>query len=310
VKQHQSNLPIAIGLVVFSGVVIMLVDGSSSVTATEWFSSAATILAAVIGAAIAGGVVAWQVRTQAKLSLDQAKRSEITGLKTQLYEGITDIVAKTNHPGASVYTWALSAPSDLENAAFLRRQLPDSQYVPRSRMGALSDAWMGYRTAAVEIIRVVEEWRFMDPRLEIFKTAINVAITDVDDVVQEIVQTAHKVLPFDVPTRDGGTFVHWTVPDPSTFASFSNAAQRLASAALVLGNYIDDFRYEMQRSLLGDLFDFSKVGPRRPLDPKLLVISLERSKELDEYFHSHTIWGRNKALAEERVKRQLNEVSS
>jgi hypothetical protein len=61
----------------------------------------------------------------------------------------------------------------------------------------------------------------------------------------------------------------------------------------------------MQNSLLKDLFP-NHVPPRVPLDPKNVVVELEKHVLLASYFEKDTPWGRHKAEIEEEVRNSFS----
>ena len=61
--------------------------------------------------------------------------------------------------------------------------------------------------------------------------------------------------------------------------------------------YLQDLQTEAQNLLVGDLFG-NKAPPRKPPDPRKLVISLARHDEIRDFLHNETPWGAHKARYE------------
>jgi hypothetical protein len=80
-----------------------------------------------------------------------------------------------------------------------------------------------------------------------------------------------------------------------------NLEDATLEATMRLGNYIVDFQTETQNLLLGELFE-NKVPPRKPIDPSMFALELDRSAELIEHFEKNTDWGRRKAQSDKEVR--------
>ena len=66
-------------------------------------------------------------------------------------------------------------------------------------------------------------------------------------------------------------------------------------------NVIFDFQVEMQNLSLGGLFE-GKAKRREPIDPKYVVVRIDRHDELLRHFETQTAWGRDKAETEASVR--------
>ena len=97
--------------------------------------------------------------------------------------------------------------------------------------------------------------------------------------------------PADKPTSSNGETYPWTPPDANAFESIRTLGASLTDTLSTFGSYIYDMQIEMQNLLLGDLFPY-RVPLRQPLDPKYVVVRLDRSDELKAYFETQTPYGK------------------
>jgi len=167
-------------------------------------------------------------------------------------------------------------------------------------MGTMSDA-------SIALIRVIERWEIIDPRMKVFQTAINVAMHDVSDAFHHnYFPRVMTLLPIDLPQ---GGIIPWQPPAQPELDRLEELETALSNACGTFGCYADDFLREMQRALLGDLFE-SEPETRKPLDPTCKVIRLEDYEALQQYFNTETAWGRVKARAEANALSKVKAASA
>jgi hypothetical protein len=171
---------------------------------------------------------------------------------------------------------------------------------PNARFPELSSLSHEMTMAAIAIIIAIEQWGIIDPRMDIFKTAINVVLHDLrTSFFKNGVPLFVRTMPVD--NQATGQIFPWTIPPQPIIEEISTVSQKIADHAMDLGSLIDDFQREMQNLLLGDLFDH-RVPPRVPLDPSKTVVRLAAHEELKRFFESETDWGREKATIEAAVR--------
>ena len=273
-----------------------------------WEGLTPEIQAAVIGVVAAVGtgtvgalLVVWQIGRQARHAIQQNRHNEALKLKLQVYEEIVPICRDASHAEINLSSYVRQFQTDVA----LFRQMTQSGLpwqIPKARIAVLIEKNYAYSRKSVEIIGFTERWQIIDPRIEIVRTATNVAMHDIDTAYQAYFNFAVRIMPQEIPGHaQQGTLFPWRQPDEQTAQEFERLGQTLLDALMTLGCYIYDFQVEMQNLLLSELFE-RKLPPRKPIDPNMIVVEFERHKELAEYFDRETAWGREKARIEAEVR--------
>lgn len=270
-----------------------------------WASLNSEIQAAVIGAiaicvaAIAGfGGLILQLRSQGRQSSKSIAENERRRLKAQLYDNairetrnlVDAVIAFDSYLRIMQFQLAVAARA---HAAGLGFQLPTARYLQIIRLhGEMADA-------ACRFIFLIENSRVIDPRVLIFRTAVNAAIHDVGNAFQN--EFHLHILPVLPVERPDGTIFPYTPPSVPASGEVQKLCNRVGSALADVTSYTEDFSVELQNRLLGDLFG-TKVSHRVPIDPHSQVITLDYATELEAWFSANTNWGRHVAEVEARTR--------
>lgn len=250
----------------------------------------ATLLAATLGAV----VVVMQVGHQARSAIRQNRENEATKLKLQIYERII-----TN---CEDVTDAYTEFNGLVHRAILQI---------RSARHAENNGWKWSRPSihpldmtaqhetvilrTVKLISIIEQWRIVDPRIEVFQTAFNVSIHDISAAFhEELFPLLMRQMP--MTHSETGVDLPWTPPSNELIGQLEQRFGALVSRCSNLGGFVLDFQNEMQAILLSSLFK-NVIAPRDPRDPQQIVVSLERHFEIQKYFEENTAWGSSNAQA-------------
>lgn len=253
---------------------------------------------ATFGAAVIGfGAIVWQLGRQARSAIAQQRDNEATRLKLELYKDIIQIAERVSNSALGLVAYARSLVLAIENAkSFASHGQPYS--VPTQRMLELSRLQSAAHLAGVEIISTVERWRIVDTRMSVFQTAINVALHELMEANLDFFSSALPIAPIEGPVA--GQVFPWSIPSDEKIQAAKVAFDKLEDASGLLGVFVSDFRDAMQIRLLTGLFE-GKLVPRRPMDPRYVVVTLEKHEELTRYFETETAWGRSMAAAERRA---------
>jgi hypothetical protein len=167
--------------------------------------------------------------------------------------------------------------------------------LPSARYPALMAKYTEFSGAVLKFIFLVEDRRVVDPRILIFRTAMNVVLYDTGKLMHsEFVANVMTSIPTQHP--DGSIFPYM----PPT-VQHAAVIKRLCHSFIVALDdavmYTEDFLVELQNKLLGDLFE-NEVAHRMPLDPSKKVITFQQSGELEQWFETSTDWGREMAQIE------------
>jgi hypothetical protein len=256
----------------------------------------ATVAAATLGAI----AVVLQIGKQARAAIDQNRHNESMKLKLQVYQEIVAICRNASDAEVALSSYIRSFSLDIAVSKQMR-QIGQKWMVPKARVRDLIDKSHAVSMNAIEIIMLTERWQIIDSRIELMRTAANVASHDIREAFAPYLDLALRVMPQELPGHPQQNPLAWQPPDEAITERLEVLGETLLKALDSLGGYIHDFQIEMQNLLLGELFG-QKVPTRKPIDPDAVVVQLDRHKELASHFEANTAWGREKARIEREVR--------
>ena len=258
----------------------------------------ATLIAAFLGLT----AIVWQIGRQARHAIQQNRHNEAIKLKLQVYRQIIETCDSAMSAGV-VFTGYIRSFLMAIAAARANQQAGLPFALPRARFPELLNMEQAATLSAINIITTVEQWRIIDPRMDVFVTAINVALYDHRQAFSiQFVPLAMLTMP--IVHTETRQVLPWTPPVDQVIVELQRQADAVIETIDRIGSYIDDFQREMQGLPLGQLFA-NRVELRQPIDPRQFTISLERRNELLTHFQTETAWGRNKAKIEAEVRASL-----
>jgi hypothetical protein len=234
------------------------------------------------------------LRSQGRQSRDAVAENERRRLKAAMYEDAVTICRALADNAIDLANTLRIMAIQLEFAA---QAHPNGQPydLPSARYPILLEKYASFCDAALKFIFLVEDRRVVDPRILVFRTAMNVVLHDTRRLMHS--EFAEKVMP-SIPAQlpDGGVFPY----TPPTIQHAAVVKQLCGAFVAALDDavmYTEDFLVELQNLLLGDLFA-KRVAHRKPLDPAKKVITFQHSDELERWFETSTDWGREMARIE------------
>lgn len=166
----------------------------------------ATIASATIGVL----VVARQIRTQAANAIRQNKHNEALQLKMKVYEEIIRVCAGCQNAEASLSSFVRGFSSAVEICR--KQQAAGHPFtVPRQRFQHFMDLQTSLDKSSIQMISLTERWQIIDPRIEVFRTAFNVAIHNIREASWRYTTAVVSLLPIervDAP----GQLIPWSPP--------------------------------------------------------------------------------------------------
>lgn len=255
--------------------------------------------ATVTAATLAARMVIRQIGAQARNAINQNKHAETLKLKLDIYKQILVTCKKASAASLSLATFIRGFESDIS-----LRRAGALTGAPAARFTNYMKLNSEFGAETTELLFITERWGIVDSRMDVFKIAFNAALHDIREVGTRYTTECMTLMPVDngfVP----GTVFPWSLPHDARYEILKAVSHDYSEALMTLDCYITDFQIEMENSLLGELFA-ARVSKRVPIDPRHVVVSLDRHAEVSAYFESdETSWGRYRKAVEERVRKEL-----
>ena len=262
----------------------------------------ATILAATIAAVIGAAVVFWQIGRQARLTLKQSEHAEALKLKLEVYRDFNSTYSDATQANAQLSSYIRNYDMEI----FTYRILLESGIqpsAPKARADKLGELAHDYRMKMNVITSLIEQWQIIDPRLTIFQTAFAAVSWEIERAFRAYFDFAIRTMPREVPGHpQQETLFPWQAPNLEETEAIKASGDKLEKVLLLQACFLIDFQKEVQNLLLGELFK-NHVAPRKPIDPKAIVIRLDDYERLASHFEASE-WGRERWRIEEACREQ------
>lgn len=255
---------------------------------------------------LAACVVLWQVHTQKQNELELQAENYRNEYRLEVYKEFASEIGRSMTTLGRAQGYGSNAVLALE-IAMHARSLGVTQPAPANqRSSEFLAVFQGVSSAGIAVIRLIEKYLIVEPRLEIFKVAVNVALTDIHASFQPLLNVFHRVLPVDIQAEQAMAVMNNRPITAAEMQELRLAADNWASAVSDLGAYLDDLGIELQTALLGTLFK-SELPRRTPLDPRHRVVALDTRtiSEVRNFFENDTAWGRAAQVAKESVATEV-----
>lgn len=260
----------------------------------------ATLAAAMFGAL----AISRQIKMQGEQSRGQILGTERRRLKSIFYDEIATVCAQEQDANLEYSSWlrGIDLELRLHRDALARNLTP---FAFSRRVMELNKFHSDLQKAAIDVIFLIERRLIFDPRILVFRTAINVALHDLRESHQELFSALMFILPVDLPN---GTVHPGHPPDIEQIDAILPMIAQKLEAALSLSSWLSDFLVEMQNLLLGDIFE-ARAPIRNPLDPSEIVVTLDRASRLELHFEAETSWGKTMRRIEAETKERFANTS-
>lgn len=172
----------------------------------------AIVQAVSVATAIMGVMlVVWQIGRQARNARQQTRHTEALKLKMQVYQEVSKLCADATDGEVefAAFLWRFHMDVNLYKAVIGTGQYVPN--VPRARARDLIDIQTAHSDGAIALISFIERWWIIDPRISVFRTAINVAMHDVRDAFAKYFNVASRWMPQEEPGAQGVLFP-WHAP--------------------------------------------------------------------------------------------------
>lgn len=281
---------------------IELWHGLGPETKAALIGALTTIAVGLLGV---GGLIL-QMRSQARQGREAIFENERRKLKASMYEEAVSVSRELSDAAIDLSTQLRTMPFYLSIAS-KAHSVGLGYDLPPTRYPDLTTAYDVFADAALRFIFLVENRRIVDPRILVYRTALNVVLHDTQKLMHH--QFVIEVMPA-LPTAgpDGKLFPYTPPAETAVERIRILSEQFLASLADAI-MCTEDFLVELQNHLLGDLFG-KTVAHREPIDLQCKVITLDKADELEAWYKTSTEWGRNCTKVEAEVRERLKQESA
>ena len=279
---------------------------------TLWHGFGPETKAALIGAfssicVAAIGIVGLisQLRKQGRQNRENVAEVERRRIKAQMYGEAERICSEFADISGEFTAKMISSGQEILMAA--RGHASGASYpAPLARLMTLSELRTNLETALINVIFLVENRRFIEPSIVVFRSALSSAMHDLQrSFAETYFELALKSMP--MPNPNGGMF-DYAPPTIDEAEILWKRTLEIVEFNHELSSYVEDFMIELQNFLVSDLF--GKIVPyRQPINPDLKVIRIKDSEYLEKYFLNETSWGHKIKRHEEHARKRFQNRS-
>jgi hypothetical protein len=306
--QEQLMLELFNGLINVQGQInetLMAIKNLQTKSLIETWSPLVTIIVGIL-------LVLLQLDSQHKSNIETQNEKLRCDLRLQLRTDICEHIDNLS----SLITEAGGFPNALAVSIIVAKADKNFGILPEpipQRVPQFNEINSLINSRACRVMSTFEKYEIVCPNLNIFKTAIIVAMEDFRDVSQEYMRVLLTFLPFDATdeyrVKTGISVFNRPLPDAAHLAEIQNIGQKYEAVLHDFASWIYDLNIETQNLALGHLFPENKIPSRCPIDPRCIVIKTDKEsiEKLTQYFENETAWGKNKIEAEKAVQEMVSQ---
>lgn len=240
------------------------------------------------------------MRTQSRQAIKAIAENERRKLKAQMYEDSVEVIQGLVDAVISLSTLLRSAAMELELAAKAHSAGLGYPF-PQTRWEHFIPLYREFSDAALRLVFLVENRRIIDPRILVFRTALNTCLHETRDLM--FWKMSMNVAPLLPHENAAGEPFPYEAPSTEAAEAAKSLTEQFCDVLTDVTSYTEDFLVELQNHLLGDLFQ-NRIEHRKPLDPNKKVVTLAEADELEVWFTENTSWGQEmtRVMSETRIK--------
>jgi len=264
----------------FAQEIYQIWSGFGAETKSALLNGVFTLLAAFFGV----WAIIHQIRSQARESRSSLKENERLKLKAEMFEESVLLSRSVSDNAIALSTKLRTFSYDILMAS-TNFALDGNAEKIKGTIDGLFDRYSSFSNGAISFVYHVEKYRIIDPRILIFRTAVNAILHDCGEHHSRFFTKIMPLMP-QGPPASGITTV-----SPDLKGQAELWANEFLESLNDIVAYIEDYLIEMQNLLLGDLFE-KDLEHREPLDPNSKVVCLEKFEDLTTWFEDNTEWGK------------------
>ncbi len=255
-------------------------------------------IAQIITTFVGFGVLVYQVHKGFENSFALKNREIKDAYHKELHEKIEIAISNLHETTSTMSSCLLSIKIAFGNYADMQASgiANPIMSVDSSEQVRLKSAEMG--EAIFQVLGTIEKYEIVEPKLNIFKIAFSSYHHDYSKIFHgRLYRNLLPVLPFSL---SDGTCKPFVMPNEERLKTLIKDLDAAYESISNIKMVIYDLRIEIQNLLLSELFD-RKLELRKPIDPKIKVISSQSYDELNQYFEKETNYGKSNSDAVNRV---------
>lgn len=221
------------------------------------------------GFAVAIGVVWYQLQKQRQMQ----RENHLTQIRREIYKEITDRMEHSSPSGISI---TLDLLLGLLAKSRQRKEQTGSYLPPPMRVESITNDYKGVQSRLFGVSGAVEKYEIVGENQPLFRRALVAKIREMSDAFMPILFVLPHVLLSDEGITDPVNLLVMTDDDSREFRT---RIEHFKDVAADIDGFLYDIQVETQNILLGGLFE-RKLEVRRPLDPEVLVLTSQDSREL------------------------------
>ena len=221
------------------------------------------------GFAVAIGVVWYQLQKQRQMQ----RENHLTQIRREIYKEITDRMEHASPSGISI---TLDLLLGLLAKSRQRKEQTGSYLPPPMRAESITNDYKGVQSRLFGVSGAVEKYEIVGENQPLFRRALVAKIREMSDAFMPILFVLPHVLLSDEGITDPGNLLVMTEDESK---EFQTSIERFKDVAADIDGFLYDIQVETQNILLGGLFE-RKLEVRRPVDPEVLVLTSQDSREL------------------------------
>jgi hypothetical protein len=244
----------------------------------------------IVVATAAAMLVVRQIGKQAARAVEGTRRAEAMRLKREVYKDLQAAIGNCLDARQRLRSFAQDFLANVD----LYRKDKSTKWAPSARPPELLQLFNAMSQTTGGLVGLLGRLKIVDPRMDIFPTALAAALHDARHAFQAYLDPAIRAMA--VQAKDSGV-VSWTPPGDRDFDRLERVSEDLLRALDTFGDYLVDLETETQNTLLGELFQ-RQLPPRTPAGANDVVVRLDRYKELAAHFERNSSWGVDLATAQ------------
>lgn len=223
------------------------------------------------GFAVAIGVAWYQLQKQRQMQ----RENHLTQIRREIYKEITDRMEHSSPSGISI---TLDLLLGLLAKSRQRKEQTGSYLPPPLRVESITNDYKGVQSRLFGVSGAVEKYEIVGENQPLFRRALVAKIREMSDAFMPILFVLPHVLLSDEGVTDPVNLLVMTDDDSRELRT---RIEHFKNVAADIDGFLYDIQVETQNILLGGLFE-RKLEVRRPLDPEVLVLTSQDSRELEK----------------------------